>query len=66
MQLPFPTHILYGADYNPEQWSESVWLDDMRLMKLSHVNMVSINIFSWALLEPRADRGSGQRCTGIA
>src|SRR5713101_115757 len=49
MQLPT---ILYGADYNPEQWPESVWLDDMRLMKLAHVNIVSINIFSWALLQP--------------
>lgn len=53
MQQPFPTHLLYGADYNPEQWSESVWLEDMRLMKLAHVNMASINIFSWAALEPR-------------
>ncbi|GAC1477596.1 MAG: beta-galactosidase [Ktedonobacteraceae bacterium] len=53
MQQPFPTKILYGADYNPEQWPEAVWLDDMRLMKLAHVNMASINIFSWALLEPR-------------
>src|SRR5438270_12310476 len=25
----------------------------MRLMKLAHVNMASINIFSWASLEPR-------------
>ena len=47
--------ILYGADYNPEQWSEPIWLDDMRLMKLANVNMVSINIFSWALLEPAPD-----------
>jgi len=53
MQQPFPPVILYGADYNPEQWPESVWHDDMRLMKLAHVNMVSINIFSWAMLEPR-------------
>jgi beta-galactosidase len=45
--------MLYGADYNPEQWPEDVWLDDMRLMKLAHVNMVSINIFSWAALEPQ-------------
>jgi beta-galactosidase len=27
----------------------------MRLMKLAKVNMVSINIFSWAILEPRPD-----------
>jgi len=56
MQQPFPPMILYGADYNPEQWPEAVWLDDMRLMKLANVNMVSINIFSWALLEPAPDR----------
>ena len=52
MQQPFPTKILYGGDYNPEQWPENIWLDDMRLMKLANVNMASINIFSWASLEP--------------
>ncbi len=52
MQFPLPGKILYGGDYNPGQWSEEVWQEDMRLMKLAHVNMVSINIFSWALLEP--------------
>ena len=50
-----PRAILYGGDYNPEQWPESVWHEDMRLMKLAHVNMVSVNIFSWALLEPKPD-----------
>ncbi|GAC1401249.1 MAG: beta-galactosidase [Ktedonobacteraceae bacterium] len=52
MQHPFPTTILYGGDYNPEQWPEDVWLEDMRLMKLANVTMASINIFSWASLEP--------------
>ncbi|GHO73235.1 beta-galactosidase [Ktedonobacter sp. SOSP1-85] len=52
MQQYFPDRILYGGDYNPEQWSEETWREDMRLMKLAHVNMVSINIFSWTLLEP--------------
>src|SRR5438132_13817301 len=51
-QEPFPVVILYGGDYNPEQWPEDVWLEDMRLMKLANVNMASINIFSWASLEP--------------
>ena len=55
MQKPFPSTILYGADYNPEQWPESVWLEDMRLMKVAHVNMVTINVFAWALLEPAPD-----------
>jgi beta-galactosidase len=48
-------HIFYGGDYNPEQWSEEVWLDDMRLMKQAGVNLVSVGIFSWALLQPNED-----------
>src|SRR5438552_17089260 len=52
MREPFPATILYGGDYNPEQWPENVLLEDMRLMKLANVNMASINIFSWASLEP--------------
>jgi beta-galactosidase len=52
MQHYFPGVILYGGDYNPEQWSEEIWREDMRLMKLANVNIVSINIFSWAALEP--------------
>jgi beta-galactosidase len=55
MQQPFPGTFLYGGDYNPEQWSEEIWREDMRLMQLAHVNMVSINIFSWALLEPEPE-----------
>lgn len=54
-QHPFPQKLLYGGDYNPEQWPETVWQDDMRLMKLAHVNMASVNIFSWALLEPQPE-----------
>ena len=54
-QHPFPQKLLYGGDYNPEQWPISVWQDDMRLMKLAHVNMASVNIFSWALLEPQPE-----------
>ncbi|GAC1363651.1 MAG: beta-galactosidase [Ktedonobacteraceae bacterium] len=58
MQFPLPGKILYGCDYNPEQWSEDVWQEDMRLMHLAHVNMLSINIFSWAMLEPEPGRYS--------
>ena len=45
--------ILYGGDYNPEQWPESVWSEDARLMNEAGVNIVSLAIFSWAKLEPR-------------
>jgi beta-galactosidase len=44
--------IFYGGDYNPEQWPESVWLDDMKLMREAGVNLVSVGIFSWAKLQP--------------
>jgi beta-galactosidase len=46
------TRLAYGGDYNPEQWPESVWQDDVRLMREAGVTMVSVGIFSWALLEP--------------
>ena len=43
--------LYYGADYNPEQWDREVWEEDVKLMKEAGVNVVSIGIFSWALLE---------------
>ncbi|WP_028813320.1 beta-galactosidase [Streptomyces flavidovirens] len=44
--------LAFGGDYNPEQWPESVWQEDVRLMGEAGVTMVSVGIFSWALLEP--------------
>ncbi len=46
------TGLAYGGDYNPEHWPESVWPEDVRLMREAGVTMVSLGIFSWALLEP--------------
>ncbi|MEY9969242.1 beta-galactosidase [Streptacidiphilus sp. MAP12-16] len=45
--------IAYGGDYNPEQWPEEVWEEDVALMREAGVNLVSLGIFSWARLEPR-------------
>jgi beta-galactosidase len=44
--------LAYGADYNPEQWPEEVWAEDARLMREAGVNLVSLGIFAWGLLEP--------------
>src|SRR5690606_31893079 len=44
--------LLYGGDYNPEQWPEKVWEEDVRLMKEAGVNLVTVGVFSWARLEP--------------
>lgn len=46
-------HLFYGGDYNPEQWPEEVWHEDVNLMNEAGVNLVSVGIFSWAKLEPR-------------
>lgn len=42
----------FGGDYNPEQWDEATWEEDMRLFKLAHIDTVTLNVFSWALLQP--------------
>ena len=45
--------IMFGGDYNPEQWPEHVWAEDMKLMVDAGVSLVSVGIFSWATVEPR-------------
>ncbi|WP_240506269.1 beta-galactosidase [Thermoactinospora rubra] len=44
--------IVYGGDWNPEQWPEEVWAEDVALMREAGVNRVSVGIFSWSRLEP--------------
>lgn len=48
--------IAYGGDYTPEQWPEEVWHEDVALMREAGVDLVSIGIFAWALLEPEEGR----------
>jgi beta-galactosidase len=45
--------IALGCDYNPEQWAESVWEQDVTLMQEAGVGFVTVGVFSWALLQPR-------------
>ena len=44
--------ILYGGDYNPEQWTEEVWQKDMELFQKAGVDIVTLNVFNWAMLQP--------------
>ena len=44
--------MLYGADYNPDQWPEEVWDEDVRLMQEAGVNIVSLGIFAWSRIQP--------------
>lgn len=41
-----PDRIWYGGDYNPDQWPEDVWDEDIHLMRQAGVNLVSVGIFS--------------------
>ncbi|MEU9733979.1 beta-galactosidase [Streptomyces sp. NPDC048002] len=45
--------ILFGGDYNPEQWPEETWHEDVRLMRRAGVNSVTLGVFSWSRIEPR-------------
>ncbi|NUS01581.1 MAG: beta-galactosidase, partial [Nonomuraea sp.] len=44
--------IAYGGDWNPEQWPEETWAQDVALMREAGVTRVSVGIFAWSLLEP--------------
>lgn len=50
---PTVSTVAFGGDYNPEQWPREVWDEDVALMREAGVNLVSVGIFSWALLERR-------------
>ncbi len=48
--------LIYGGDYNPEQWPEEVWHEDVALMREAGVNLVTVGVFSWGKLEPAPGR----------
>lgn len=45
--------IRFGGDYNPEQFPEETWAEDIRLMQQARVDLVNVGIFSWSRLQPR-------------
>lgn len=52
MGKQFFDNMLYGGDYNPEQWPRDIWDEDMRIFKKASINTATINVFSWAKLQP--------------
>jgi beta-galactosidase len=52
----FGGSLCYGGDYNPEQWPESCWTEDVALMRAAGVNLVSLGVFAWSSLEPAEGR----------
>ncbi len=49
---PIFDRFLYGGDWNPEQWDEQTWRRDIEMLKDAHINEATINVFSWASLQP--------------
>ena len=48
--------ILYGGDYNPDQWDDEIIEKDMEYFRKAGVNLVTLPVFSWAKLEPEEGR----------
>ena len=44
--------IAYGGDYNPEQWPKEIWHEDMEMFRDAGIDTVTLNVFSWASLQP--------------
>lgn len=43
--------LAFGGDYNPEQWPEAIWNEDVALMREAGVDLVAVNVFGWADVE---------------
>ena len=55
VRWPSVPGMIFGADYNPEQWPRSVWREDMALMRRAGVNLVNLGVFAWAQVRPAQD-----------
>jgi beta-galactosidase len=51
-QLPGQNAILMGTAWYPEQWPESRWEEDLRLMEATDLKVVRIAEFAWSRMEP--------------
>src|SRR5579863_4969350 len=44
--------LLLGAAWYPEQWPESRWEEDLRLMEAAHITFARVGEFAWSRMEP--------------
>lgn len=47
--------VLYGGDYNPEQWPREVWQKDHDAFDLARIDTVTLGVFDWALISNAED-----------
>lgn len=43
--------LLYGGDYNPQQWEESIWDEDYEIFNDLNINVLSLGVFTWSMLQ---------------
>jgi beta-galactosidase len=48
--------LLYGGDYNPEQWPAEIHAEDAGLMRRARVTTATVGVFAWSKLEPEPGR----------
>ena len=51
-----PPALLLGTAWYPEQWPESRWDEDLRLMQAAGIHMVRVGEFAWSRMEPEEGR----------
>jgi beta-galactosidase len=47
--------MMFGGDYNPEQWPAEVRRRDVELMREAGVTLVTVGVFAWSRLQPGPD-----------
>lgn len=50
--IPRQNALLLGAAWYPEQWPESRWEEDLRLMEAAHITFARVGEFAWSRMEP--------------
>ena len=40
--------ILFGGDYNPDQWDDATIDEDMKLFEQAGINLLVLPVFAWA------------------
>ena len=66
--MPSPvtfSKILYGGDYNPEQWRQEVWEEDYAAFGLASIDTVTLGVFAWSHLQPDQDTYDFSRLDAI-
>ena len=51
-QIPGHNAILMGVAWYPEQWPESRWEEELRLMEAADLKVVRLAEFAWSRMEP--------------